>query len=96
MVLSPEELEKRVEGTMQAHVNDFVRKIDEYLVGCRMGFKQRDPYTYSLSPHISEAFMKHGQGDELIQRVIKAYDDAGWDLSYDSKAKQIMLKKKKQ
>ncbi|MFA5887862.1 MAG: hypothetical protein WC852_04085 [Candidatus Nanoarchaeia archaeon] len=92
MVLSPDELEKRVENTIKTYVDNLTVSIDRYLEDQRLLFGNTGKCSYPLSDY--------GKTDEVRQkvlaRIITAYQSAGWDVTHiRDEDEELTFKKKK-
>lgn len=90
MVLSPDELERRVEKSIMAHFDSLARIIDKYLETARMGMGSNASYEFSVSQCGDNAAMK----SEILQRTIKAYEAVGWNVRYNANKDELTFKKK--
>lgn len=91
MVLSPDELEKKVEDAVKAHVDNLARNIDYFLRDQRMVLGNSEPYAY----HVGKCGDTEAIKSEILQRTIKAYEGVGWSVSYNAANSELTFKSRK-
>ena len=90
MVLSPDELEKRIEKAITTQFDSLARQVDKYLETARMGAGTNASYQYTVGKCGDHAAMK----SEILQRALKAYEAVGWNVRYDANKDELTFKKK--